>query len=137
MNPGGQMQDPLCLLQTPPFSQTGQVCVQPGPQDPSGHTKEKSQRTFFTTHYSKGITKVGACINTTTHSSRSAFLMFQLDICIDLSPGRTRHRCSYRDVHSLLQTSPLDSLPEFTVEININKNEKQPSQTVFEKCRVP
>lgn len=60
----------------------------------------------------------------TTHSSRSASLMFQLDIYIYLSLGRTGRRCSYRDVHSLLQTSPLDSLPEFTVEINMNKNQK-------------
>lgn len=38
MNPGGQLHDPLCLSQTPPFSQAGQVSVQPGPQKPSGHT---------------------------------------------------------------------------------------------------
>lgn len=129
------MQDPLCLLQTPLFSQAGQVCVQPGPQDPSGHTEDKPPRMFVSPHYSKGITKGGTCRNGRTHSSRSAFLMFQLDICIDLPLGRTRHRCSYSDVHSLLQTSPLDTL--FTVQINMNQNEKQPSQTEFEKCRVP
>ncbi len=41
MNPGGQLHDPLCLSHTPPFSQTGQVSVQPGPQKPSGHTVKK------------------------------------------------------------------------------------------------
>lgn len=41
MNPGGQLHDPLCLSHTPPFSQAGQVSVQPGPQKPSGHTVKR------------------------------------------------------------------------------------------------
>lgn len=41
MYPGGQPQDPLCLSQAPPFSQAGQVSLQPGPQKPSGHTEEE------------------------------------------------------------------------------------------------
>lgn len=135
MNPGAQMQEPLCLLQTPAFSQAGQVRVQPGPQDPSGHTEDKPPSMFVPTRYSRGITKGGACVDGRTHSSHSAFLMFQLDICIDLPLGRTRRRCSYSDAHSLLRTCPPDTL--FTVQINVNINEKQVSRAECEKCHVP
>lgn len=47
MNPEGQIHDPLCLWHTPPFSQTGQVCVQPEPQKPSGHTRRKDVHVFI------------------------------------------------------------------------------------------
>lgn len=47
MNPGGQIHDPLCLSHTPPFSQSGQVSVQPRPQNPSGHTGKQNDITHF------------------------------------------------------------------------------------------
>lgn len=74
------MQEPLCLLQTPPFSQPGQVCVQPGPQDPSGHTETTITEASFHNTSSQRDNKLPRL---TTHSSRSAFLMFQLDIDTD------------------------------------------------------
>lgn len=58
--------------------------------------------------------------NTSTHSPHSDFLMSQLDIYIDLSLGHTRRHCSYKNVHSLLQTFPLDTLLEFTGETKMN-----------------
>lgn len=126
MNPGGQRQDPLCLSQTPPFTQIGQVCVQPGPQNPSGHT-EKKIFTQDVCHRGQTIAKeykhmqLNIC-NPSTHSPHSAFLMTRLDIYSDPSLGHTRRRCSYKNVHSLLQTFPLDTLSEFTGEIKMNKS---------------
>lgn len=52
--------------------------------------------------------------------------MSQLDIYIDPSLGHTRRRCSYKNVHSLLQTFPPDTLLQFTGENEQNLKPAEP-----------